>query len=148
VRAALAVALLLVAPFAGADGKPARGAAAARSARVLEHQGKWESGYGARFYNVVGRLRNTGDRALAYVKLRVDAVDAHGKVVASTVTYNESAEVLTVPEAKPAALLAAGKVKPLPAGAEERFRASFLDDETPPFETYRMRVVETPPAHP
>ena len=118
------------------------------AARVLEHHGRWESGYGARFYNVVGRLQNTSDHPLRFVKLRVDAVDAAGKVVASAVTYNESAEVLTVQEAKPAELLRAGKVKPLAAGAEERFRASFLDEETPPFTTYRVTVVETPAATP
>jgi hypothetical protein len=125
-------------------GLAATGAAAEPSARVLEDRGRWESGYGEEFYNVVGRLRNTSDHALRFVKLRVDAVDAGGKVVASTVTYNESAEVLTVPEARPEDLLKAGKVKPLAAGAEERFRASFLKDETPAFKTHRVTVVETP----
>src|SRR6185295_20057289 len=97
--------------------------------------------YGTTFFNVVGRLKNEGDHAVAYVKLRVEAVDAHGKAVASTETYNESAEVLTIPDAKPAELLATGKVKPLPAGAEERFRASFLKDETPAFTDYRVTVI-------
>jgi hypothetical protein len=146
VRPALAAALFLTA-LPAAAGPPAGGGAAANPripVRILEHHGKWESGYGAKFYNVVGRLQNTGPHALSYVKLRVEAVDAHGKMVASTDTYNESAEVLTVPEAKPAELLAAGKVKPLAAGAEERFRASFLDEETPPFTDYRVRVVEGP----
>ena len=118
--------------------------AAAPDAKVLEHHGRWESGYGARFYNVVGRLRNTSDHALRYVKLRVEALDEHGKVVASTETYNESAEALAVPDLDPKELLASGKVKPLPAAAEERFRASFLDEETPPFKDYRVTVVETP----
>ena len=120
--------------------------AAAPDAKVLEHHGRWESGYGARFYNVVGRLRNTSDHALRYVKLRIDAIDDHGKVVASTDTYNESAEALAVPELDPKELLASGKVKPLAAAAEERFRASFLDDETPAFKDYRVTVVETPAA--
>jgi hypothetical protein len=115
-------------------------------AQVLEHHGRWESGYGAKFYNVVGRLKNTSRHALRYVKLRIDAVDEHGKVVASTDTYNESAEALAVPDLDPKELLASGKVKPLPADAEERFRGSFLDDETPPFKDYRVTVVETPEA--
>ena len=118
--------------------------AAAPDAKVLEHHGRWESGYGAKFYNVVGRLQNTSDHALRFVKLRVDALDAHGKVVATTETYNESAEALAVPDLDPKALLASGKVKPLAAHAEERFRASFLAEETPPFEDYRVTVVETP----
>ena len=113
---------------------------------VLEHHGKWESGYGAKFYNVVGRLRNTSDHPLRWVKLRVEALDEHGKPVASTDTYNESAEILAVPDLKPEEVLASGKVKPLPAGAEERFRASFLDEETPPFIDYRVTVIETPPS--
>jgi len=133
VRIALLAALLAALAWAGAP-----------DARVLEHHGRWESGYGARFYNVVGRLQNTSDHALRYVKLRIDAVDEHGKVVASTDTYNESAEVLTVPEANPQDLLAKGKVKPLAAGAEERFRGSFLKEETPPFKDYRVVVVEAP----
>src|SRR5678809_1719196 len=75
------------------------GAAVAFSAdaEVIEHKGKWESGYGSTWYNVVGRLKNTSAHALKWVKLRIDAVDEAGKVVASTDTYNESAEVLTLP---------------------------------------------------
>ena len=115
-------------------------------AEVLEHSGKWESGYGAKFYNVVGRLRNSTTHPLAYVKLRIDALDKAGTVVASTETYNESAEVLGVPEVDGRALLAQGKIKQIAPGGEERFRGSFLDEETPPFESYRVTVTETPAA--
>ena len=115
-------------------------------AEVLEHKGRWESGYGVEFYNVVGRLRNTSGHQLRYVKLRVDAVDASGKVVASTDAYNESAEALAVPDVNAEEMLARGNVAPLAAGAEERFRASFLKDETPVFTNHRVAVVETPPA--
>jgi hypothetical protein len=121
-------------------------AAAGTGARVVEHHGRWESGYGVEFFNVVGRLRNTSGHALRYVKLRIDALDARGKVVASTTTYNESAEGLAVPDLDPAELLRSGKVKPLAPGAEERFRGSFLKDETPAFKDYRVTVTETPPA--
>jgi hypothetical protein len=140
VRRALALLLLgAVATAALAD---------ARGAQVVEHSGRWESGYGAKFYNVVGRLKNTSGHDLRYVKLRIDALDAGGKVVASTDTYNESAEALAVPDVSPKDLLATGKVKPLASGAEERFRASFLEDETPPFKDYRVTVTETPAAAP
>ncbi len=37
-------------------------------------------------------------------------------------------------------------MKPLEAGAEERFRASFLKEETPAFTDYRVKVIETPAA--
>ena len=120
--------------------------AAGPDAEVLEHRGRWESGYGAQFYNVVGRLRNTSGHPLRYVKLRIEALDEHGKVVASTETYNESAEALGVPDVDAKSLLASGKVKPLAAGAEERFRGSFLKEETPAFTEYRVKVVEAPAA--
>jgi len=112
--------------------------------KVVEHKGRWESGYGAEFYNVVGRVKNASDHTVKYVKLRVEALAADGKVVASTETYNESAEALTIPGAKSETV----KVAPLAAGAEERFRASFLKEETPAFETYRVVVVESPRATP
>jgi hypothetical protein len=132
---ALAVAVLLIAWTATAN---------AADATILEHKGRWESGYGSTWYNVVGRLKNTSGHPLRWVKLRIEALDDAGKVVASTDTYNESAEVLTVPEVDPKEVLAKGKVKPLAADAEERFRGSFLKDETPPFKDYRVTIVETP----
>jgi len=132
---------LAVAALVWSGGATARAA----DAEVLEHKGRWESGYGSTWYNVVGRLKNTSSHALKWVKLRIDAVDDKGKVVASTDTYNESAEVLTVPEAT-RDLLKQGKVKALAAGAEERFRGSFLKDETPAFTDFKVTVVETPAA--
>jgi hypothetical protein len=121
--------------------------AAEPGARILEHRGRWESGYGETFYNVVGRLKNTSGHPLAYVKLRIDAVDAKGKVVASTETFNESAEGMSVPDLTPEAKQALKlKLKALAADGEERFRGSFLKDETPAFTDYRVTVVETPPA--
>jgi hypothetical protein len=120
--------------------------AAEPQARILEHHGRWESGYGSEFYNVVGKLRNTSGKPLAWVKIRVDAVDAKGKVVASTETFNESAEALSVPDLTPEAKASLrAKLKPFAADAEERFRASFLKDETPAFTDYRVTVAETAP---
>jgi len=113
---------------------------------VSGESGKWESGYGAKFYNVVGTLKNTGTTPLQYVQLRVELLDAGGKVVASNETYNEGAEALTAPGADAAALAKAGKVKPLAAGASERFRTSFLEEETPKFESHRVVVVAAPAA--
>jgi hypothetical protein len=129
-----------------AAGPGAKIVAGTTGAKIIDHNGRWESGYGAKFYNVVGRLQNTSGHALRWVKLRIDAVDEHGKVVASTDTYNESAEALAVPDVKADDLLAAGKVKALAAGAEERFRGSFLDEETQPFKDYRVTIVEAPAA--
>lgn len=121
-------------------------AAGTPAVKVVEHSGKWESGYGAKFYNVVGKLENDGASALRWVKLRIDAVDDHGKVVASTDAYNETAEILSVPEVKPEDAVKTGKLKPFPPGTTQRFRGSFLAEETPPFATYRVSVVDAPAA--
>ena len=51
-----------------------------------------------------------------------------------------------MPEANPQDLLAKGKVHPLAPDGEERFRGSFLKDETPAFNDYRVTIVETPAA--
>jgi hypothetical protein len=147
-----AAGVLLIAGLVGAGGmRPAPAlwvseAGAAEGAKILEHKGQWESGYGATFYNVVGKLKNTSGHALAYVKIRVEALDGGGKVVATTDTYNESAEALSQPGVQPSKALASGKAKPLPANGEERFRASFLKEDAPALASYRVRIVETPPA--
>lgn len=51
-----------------------------------------------------------------------------------------------MPDANPKDLLAQGKVKTLAVNGEERFRGSFLKDETPPFKDYRISIIETPAA--
>jgi hypothetical protein len=53
---------------------------------------------------------------------------------------------MSVPDLPPEAKQALrSRLKPLAADAEERFRGSFLKDETPAFTDYRVTVVETPP---
>jgi hypothetical protein len=111
---------------------------------VESHAGKWESGYGTTFYNVVGVLKNEGSQTLAYVKLRVEALDGDETVVASTDTYNESAEALTALGGDLEALQASGKISTFEAGTTQRFRASFLKDEHPTIKSHRVRIVETP----
>ncbi|HWP67201.1 MAG TPA: FxLYD domain-containing protein [Candidatus Limnocylindria bacterium] len=134
---ALLSVVMLAAAVARADGE---------GATILRHDGKWESGYGAKFYNVVGTLKNTSGHALRYVKVRIDALDDDGALLGSTDTYNESAEVLSAPGIDPRQMLASGKVKPLPAGKEERFRGGFMADEYPTVKKHRVTVVETPAA--
>lgn len=122
------------------------GTAAPTGVQILEHKGRWESGYGETFYNVVGRFKNATGKTLQFVKLRVELLDAHAKVVAKSDAYNETAEGLSVPDLDPKALLASGKIAPVEKDQEQRFRTSFIKDETPPFESYRVRVMEAPPA--
>jgi hypothetical protein len=137
-RALVSLSLLVAVATAAPAGEP--------GATILRHEAKWESGYGAKFYNVVGTVKNTSGHALRYVKIRIDALDAHGKVLGSTDTYNESAEVLSAPEIDPQKVLASGKVSPLAAGGEERFRGGFMADEYPAVTDHRVTVVETPAA--
>jgi hypothetical protein len=108
-------------------------------------EGKWESGYGVKFYNVVGTLKNGGTTPVAWVKLRIEALDARGAVVATMDGYNETAEALSAPDADVMALVAAGKVTPIAPGATQRFRASFLADEHPDIASHRITVAEAPP---
>lgn len=49
-------------------------------------------------------------------------------------------------EAPGAKILASGKVRPLAAGSEERFRGGFMADEFPAVKSHRVTVVETPAA--
>jgi hypothetical protein len=121
---------------------------AAGDVRLLGDTGRWESGYGETFYNVVGKLQNDTGKTLRFVKLRVELLDAKGKVLTHSDTYNETAEALTVPDLDPKQLLATGKIKPVEIGQEQRFRTSFLKDETPAFSTHRVRVIESPAAAP
>jgi hypothetical protein len=132
--AAVVVILVVAAPLCAGETK----------ITIASHTGKWESGYGAKFYNVVGTLENGGKTPVAWVKLRVEALDARGAVVASTDAYNESAEALSAPGADVEALVASGKVTPIAPGATQRFRASFLEDEHPGVVSHRVTVAEAP----
>jgi hypothetical protein len=111
---------------------------------IEAHEGKWESGYGVKFYNVVGTLKNAGPAPVAWVKLRIEALDEHGVVVATMDAYNEGAEALSAPGADAMALVAAGTVKPVAPGTTQRFRSSFLEDEHPNIASHRVTVAEAP----
>jgi hypothetical protein len=111
---------------------------------IETHKGTWESGYGVKFYNVVGTLKNAGPTPVAWVKLRVEALDEHGAVVATMDAYNEGAEALSAPDADVMALVEAGTVQPIAPGTTQRFRASFLEDEHPNIASHRVTVAEAP----
>jgi hypothetical protein len=134
-RSAVAVLACAAAALAGTDG-----------IRVVAHTGKWESGYGVAFYNVVGTLEVVDGTPRQFVKLTVEALDGDGKVVATETAYNETAEALSAPGADAAALLASGKVTPVPAGGRQRFRTSFLKEEHPTIASHRITVAEAPSA--
>jgi len=139
---ALGVALA-VAICALASSRPACAADAA-SAQI--DSGRWENGYGIKFFNVVGTVKNDTAKPLAAVQVRVELVDASGKVVKSADMWNAAAEGLA--DAAPDA--ARGKLKelhapPIAPGASDKFRASFLEDETPKFDRQQVHVIAALP---
>jgi hypothetical protein len=133
----IVVAVLVAAGLAGAG---------ADGVRVVEDAGKWESGYGVEFYNVVGAIEVTDGAPRKFVKLTVEALDAAGAVVATESAWNETAEALSAPDADAAALVAAGKVTPVLPGKRQRFRTSFLKEEHPTIAKHRTSVAEAPAA--
>jgi hypothetical protein len=136
---ALAIALLLLGAGVVVAGD-------ATGVRIVEDTGRWESGYGVEFYNVVGKLEVTDGTPRRFVRLRVEALDEAGKVVATETAYNETAEALSAPGADAGALIAAGKVTPVVPGKPQRFRTSFLKDEHPTVARHRVTVAEAPAA--
>ena len=145
-RAVAAVAMLLVATLALPGALRAAEPCEKCTVTVVEERGRWESGYGERFYNVVGKVKNAGPASVSYVKIEVDALDAAGKVLSTATVYNESADALAAPDAKVDEILQSGTLPPLEAGREQRFRASFLADESPGLASHRVRIVAAPPA--
>ena len=121
------------------------GAGYAEDIQIVEQSGKWESGYGSTFYNIVGKLKNNSAKPVRAVRLKAELLDKAGKVVASNNLYNFQADKLS-DESLSGTLdekLARVNPKPIAGGASDNFRCSFLKEETPEFATYRVVVVET-----
>jgi len=127
-------------------GAPARAAAADGATATIE-SARWENGYGVKFFNVVGRVTNQSQQPLGAVQVRIELVGADGKVVKSADAWNASAEQLADASGD-AARKKLGEIhaKPIVPGGQDRFRMSFLEDETPKFDKQQARVVATLPA--
>ncbi|HZR83545.1 MAG TPA: FxLYD domain-containing protein [Candidatus Binatia bacterium] len=144
VAVAVAVACALLAPPASPAGAEA---GAPPAPELAIESAKWESGYGAKFFQVVGHVTNRSGEAIGAVKIQTELVDANGKVVAQTDCWNGRAEALadlTGPEAR--AKLASAKLEPIAPGGSDKWRCTILDEDAPPFESHRARVAETLPA--
>jgi hypothetical protein len=114
---------------------------------VSEDTAKWESGYGARFYQVVGSVKNQGKAPIGAVKLRVELQDDAGKSVAQGTCWNGAAESLADASDDAAkTAVAAGKVKPIPAGESDKWRCTFLDEDAPKFTKHATAVALVIPA--
>jgi len=145
-----AVALLVALARAAAAEEAPAVAAAARAAgiSVKEDGARWESGYGEKFFQVVGTISNGSPQIFAAIRVRTELLGEGGKVVAAFDSWNARAEALGDLRGEEArtelAKLAPGPIAP---GTSDRFRATFLEDETAKFTGHRVRVVDVlPPA--
>ena len=125
-RAALALAVLCL----------AGPAVAAESATLSQVKTEWQNLYGAIVYTATAQVTNTGATPLRFVKVRLQLLDKHGKVVAERIGYNLAAEAL---DADPKAVDA---VQPIPPGASDPVRLSLDKSEIgKPFRTATLTVV-------
>lgn len=127
---------------------PAADAAAIGTIRLAEDGARWENGYGEKFYQVVGTVTNDGKSPVGAVRIRVELLDESGKVVATFDGWNGRAEALgDLDDAAARAELAELAPGPIAPGESDRFRSTFLADETPKFASHRVRVLTVlPPA--
>lgn len=140
------------APPGGSPPKPAATAAAAPVApaadaiEVKEDGARWENGYGEKFFQVIGTVTNRSAAPVGAVRIRVELLDESGKVVATFDAWNARAEALGDLEGE-AARAELGELAPGPIapGESDRFRSTFLADETPPFSAHRARVITVLP---
>lgn len=121
-------------------------AAATDAIKLQEDGARWENGYGEKFYQVVGTVTNGGTSPVGAVRIRVELLDESGKVVATFDGWNARAEALgDLDEAAARAELAELAPGPIGPGESDRFRSTFLADETPKFASHRVRVVTVLP---
>jgi len=150
VLAALRLAAVALALGAAADADageaPARPAEVPAGVVAKEDTARWESGYGEKFFQVVGTVTNGSSGTLGAVLVRTELLDDDGKVVAHVDAWNARAEALgDLGDAAARAELAKLTPSPLEPGTSDRFRATFLADETPPFKSHRVRVAAVLP---
>jgi hypothetical protein len=146
-RAAAIVLMLALAIRAAAEEAPAATATPiAAGITVTEDGARWESGYGDKFYQVVGTVKNDSPDTVGAVRIRTELLDDSGKVVATFEGWNARAEALgDLTGAAARAELANLAPGPIAPGTTDRFRATFIEDETPKFTKHRVRVVNVLP---
>ncbi|MBI1816383.1 MAG: hypothetical protein HYR72_15505 [Deltaproteobacteria bacterium] len=117
---------------------------AADEIQIVEQNGKWESGYGSTFFNIVGKVKNASSTPARVVRLRAELLDKTGTVVTSTDLYNYQADKLSDDTLTGTLDEKLAKLKPAPIapGATDNFRCSFVKEETPEFVSHRVVVVE------
>jgi hypothetical protein len=133
---------------AASSAPPAAATVPTDAIKLVEDGARWENGYGEKFFQIVGTVTNGGAAPVGAVRIRVELLDDAGKVVATFDGWNARAEALGDLDGDAArAELVELSPGPIGPGESDRFRSTFLADETPKFASHRMRVVTVlPPA--
>lgn len=119
------------------------------SAYWLDLRGAGENGFESRVPAMLvirGEIRNQSAGPLHHVKLSYELLDGEGRVVVSEEGYNRRAETLKPLDARARSVVGneAGAT-PVATHASDTFRMLFLAADVPPFDRYRVRVVEVLP---
>jgi hypothetical protein len=102
---------------------------------IEQARSEWQNLYGAILFAASAQVKNGGNAPLRAVHVRLELLDATGKLVASTEGWNLAAEALA--ENPKAA------VTPIAAGATDPLRLSIDKDEIGrPFQVARLSVIE------
>jgi len=117
--------------------------------RFLTHHGEWTSffsmsGGAEPILLINGRLENTSDKPLTYVKLQFELLGEDNVVVLRDHGYNRKAEALREEayETGKTPLMEMG-VERIEIGAQDEFRFIFFKADVPEFRSYRIRMIET-----
>lgn len=121
---------------------------------ITSHSAYWASVFGiglvegdcvqgAGLLVIRGELRNGAGFALEHVKLSYELLDTAGHVVATEQGYNRNSEMLRPLDSPIPWVLDDPPQLPIPKGGTDTFRMLFPRNETPPFASYRIRVVES-----
>ena len=146
-RRAGALLACLAAPIVLATAATASAAGDASPPALKVESARWESGYGVKFFQVVGTVTNQGDRPLGAVQVHTELLDAAGAVVASVDCWNGRAEALEDLRGEAAQKkLADAHVQPIPPGASDKWRCTFLEEDVPRVDSHRAKVAATLPA--
>lgn len=123
--------------------------------RIVRQQGRWEglprpdpidpfgqAGSGTMFV-ISGYVRNVGPQPIAFVKFAFELLDQDGIVVYREYGYNYRAEELRGATYENG-WITRGElhIDPILPGETDMFRMLFLRDEIPPFQSWRVRVLE------
>lgn len=117
--------------------------------RFRAHRGEWTSffsmsGGAEPILLINGRLENTSDKPLTYVKLQFELLGEDSVVVFRDHGYNRKAEALREEayETGKTPLTEMG-VEKIEVGAQDEFRFIFFKADVPEFRSYRVRLIET-----